>query len=456
MLDVLLVKGRIVDPANSIDYEGAVGVSDGKIAYIGKSEPKVDAIQVVDLSGKVVMPGIIDPHVHIVGVGQGIHGQRMMARAGVTCAIDMSGTFDEIVSTVREHGAGLSIGFLPPLIPGDTIGGPDPGEREIATFIQDALAQGAVGVKILGGHYPLTPAATALVIKQAYKSGIRVAVHCGTTENGSDILGLEEALRLADGLPVHIAHVNAYCRGQILGDALEEVLRAVRALDGAPNVVSESYLSLYNGTNGLCVQGIPRSNVVKTCLKMGGFEPTEQGLAAAIVAGWGLVHYDFGGATQLLTGAKALDYWSSKGTDTGISFPVNPAQSSFALATLKQHNEFVVTALGTDGGSIPRNTTVAQGLALVKYGALSLQEFVKKASTAPAKMFGLGSKGNLGVGADADITIVDVTACAPVMSLAAGRFIMLDGQSIGSSGTVLVSKTAKTLAVPGDVCLRVV
>jgi hypothetical protein len=43
------------------------------------------------------------------------------------------------------------------------------------------------------------------------------------SEAGSDIAGLEELLELADSLPVHVAHVNSYCRGQHTGDPLLKV-----------------------------------------------------------------------------------------------------------------------------------------------------------------------------------------------------------------------------------------
>ena len=65
------------------------------------------------------------------------------------------------------------------------------------------------------------------------------AVHCGTSKTGSDITGLEELLELADGLPVHVAHVNSYCRGQHTGDPLKEASRAIAALIRAPRARSE-------------------------------------------------------------------------------------------------------------------------------------------------------------------------------------------------------------------------
>ena len=66
-----------------------------------------------------------------------------------------------------------------------------------------------------------------------------------------------------------------------------------------------------------------------------------------------------------------------------------------------------MTALSTDGGAIPRNTTIEQGLALVEFGALTLDDFVRKACLNAARMFGLDRKGHFSPGADADIAVVD-------------------------------------------------
>ena len=42
-----------------------------------------------------------------------------------------------------------------------------------------------------------------------------MAWHVGTTEKGSDIEGLLEAAEIAAGHPLHLPHVNAYCRGRV-------------------------------------------------------------------------------------------------------------------------------------------------------------------------------------------------------------------------------------------------
>ena len=360
----------------------------------------------------------------------------MLARAGVTCALDMAGQPRSLIDGIKSGGAGITVGFVYPLVPGESVTGSDPKKEEIQTACDTSLDRGALGIKLLGGHYPLTPEATALAIRTATDLHCWCAVHCGTSKSGSDITGLEELLELADGLPVHVAHVNSYCRGQHTGDPLQEASRAVAALVRAPRARSESYLATINGANALIVDGIPKSNVVKTCLKLGGFPATAAGMRDAILSGWAIIQGMEDGESVLLPPEAGLAHYTSNQTNVGISFPVNPPGSAISIALAKKDGEFVVTALSTDGGAIPRNTTIEQGLALVEFGALTLDDFVRKACLNAARMFGLKSKGHLGSDADADVAIVDPSQRKPTWVFANGQVIVRSGTVVGKGGRV--------------------
>ncbi len=70
-----------------------------------------------------------------------------------------------------------------------------------------------------------------------------------------------------------------------------------------------------------------------------------------------------------------------RGDESCRFFSVNPSASRFLLATARRNNgTFVVDSFSTDGGCYPRNVIVEKGLLLVKFGALSLPEFVVKSS----------------------------------------------------------------------------
>ena len=91
----------------------------------------------------------------------------------------------------------------------------------------------------------------------------------------------------------------------------------------------------------------------------------------------------------------------------------------------------MVDCISTDGGGIPRNVTVEMGLSLVKLQVLSMPEFVIKTSRNPAEILGLENKGHLSIGADADVSVLNLTSQKAVMSLANGAVIMRDGQVCG-------------------------
>jgi predicted amidohydrolase len=440
---MILAGARVVDPLNQVDGDMDIAIEDGLIAAVGNDLSPTSSREAVDVSGRVVIPGIVDSHAHLSGpyVGTaGKNGHRMMARVGVTTAIDMAADLEDLTSNAETAGAGLNIAFLLPMVPEDTVATPDPSRREIGRFVEDALSRGALGVKLLGGHYPLTPKAIQHSIEAAHAAGVQIAVHAGSTQKGSNVDGLEELIGLSGGLPVHIAHINAYCRGQTTGDSLADVTKAIALLNRAPWARSEAYLAKWNGVVGHCVSGVPRSDVVKNCLAIGGFEPTEPGLAEAIRSGWAYVHVTVGGETQLITGKSAEAFWRSAGTNVGISFPVNPPLPSIALCLAKRANGgFLVDAISSDGGCIPRNTIVEQGLALVRLGVLTLSEFVIKASLNPSLMFGMKGKGHLGPGADADLTVLDIREGRAVLGIVGGKVIMVDGVVTGTSTTFITT-----------------
>jgi imidazolonepropionase-like amidohydrolase len=135
---------------------------------------------------------------------------------------------------------------------------------------------------------------------------------------------------------------------------------------------------------------------------------------------------------------------------------VNIPSVAILLATRKDAKKrFVVTAISTDGGATPRNLIVNSGLALVRYGALTLSEFVVKTSFNPSRMYGMLEKGSLGVGMDADVTVLDLEKGRAVMGIALGKVIMVDGVVVGRGGTIITTengvKHVKAVGLPYDV-----
>lgn len=62
MQSLIIKNGRVIDPANNVDKECDLLIVDGKIAEVGAV--RESAQTVIDASGKLVTPGLIDIHVH--------------------------------------------------------------------------------------------------------------------------------------------------------------------------------------------------------------------------------------------------------------------------------------------------------------------------------------------------------------------------------------------------------
>lgn len=437
--DVLITNGHVMDPLTGFDGPGCVGIRDGKIADTAPHLPASRADMIIDAKGKIVMPGVIDSHVHVSSQERWI-GFAMMASAGVVTAVDFGGPIESTVQGLARFGCGMSLAGLHTVTQGENTPTPEPSYEELSAIADRALENGALGLKIVGGHRPASPEATQRIIETANRKGCYVAFHVGTTRTGSDIRGLLEAIELAGKNRLHIAHVNSYCRG-LHEDPAMEALKAAEALARNRHLVSESYLGTINGTTAACRDGLPVSHVTRNCLKMRGYDPTEKGMGEAILGGWALIQVLRGGRIELVTGQEGYDIWMEAKTHTGVSFPVNDTVAMHILARAKTPDgEFVVDAISTDGGAIPRNVQLERGAALVRLGALTWPELVTKLTLNPARMFGFEKKGALAEGYDADVTVADPITGKPYLGISRGQVIMIDGVVVGKGGHLLTTE----------------
>lgn len=63
--DLLLKGGRVIDPKNGIDRVADVAVKDGLVAAVAPGLEASRAAKVLDVTGLVVTPGLVDIHVHL-------------------------------------------------------------------------------------------------------------------------------------------------------------------------------------------------------------------------------------------------------------------------------------------------------------------------------------------------------------------------------------------------------
>lgn len=217
----MLLDGYEVPPL----HHAAVLIEGDRIVWVGKAaDARVppDAT-VVDTSGRVMLPGLIDLHVHLKNIGHGSYDRwdpwimernlleqvnaisaRQLLMAGVTSAVDLGAQMPEILRT-RER---IAKGEIPgprlfvsgPWITRD-LGSyqPKPVRQILIDTPEDAARATedliAKGVDVIKAYVGLTPAHYRAITDTAHKRGVRVHAHVYAErdtryalENGVDVL----------------------------------------------------------------------------------------------------------------------------------------------------------------------------------------------------------------------------------------------------------------------------
>lgn len=123
-VDLLLKGGTIVTPTSM--NESALAIDGEQIVAVGDTEQLPSAKQTIDVSGQLLMPGVVDPHVHIgdyISEDSYETATRAAALGGVTTIIDFAwqghvgqdspwedeGTLAEGIQTKRDAAVGEAI-----------------------------------------------------------------------------------------------------------------------------------------------------------------------------------------------------------------------------------------------------------------------------------------------------------------------------------------------------------
>jgi dihydroorotase len=101
-MKTVIKNGRVIDPANNIDDVRDVVIENTKIGKIGRNGSN-GADLPIDASGKIVMPGLVDMHVHLREPGREdketvASGTRAALKGGVTTVLAMPNTIPAIDS----------------------------------------------------------------------------------------------------------------------------------------------------------------------------------------------------------------------------------------------------------------------------------------------------------------------------------------------------------------------
>jgi dihydroorotase len=103
--DILLTGGHLVDPAQGLDGAYDVAIRAGRIAAILPRGADVAASERVDLTGQLVIPGMIDSHAHVFQYVTGRFGMDADlcgVQSGVTTLIDQGGPSCMTLPAFRE------------------------------------------------------------------------------------------------------------------------------------------------------------------------------------------------------------------------------------------------------------------------------------------------------------------------------------------------------------------
>jgi len=188
--NAMVIYGSGKPPFGPVD----IVVQDGLIAYIGPHDgmpSQLTAVPttprssdtVIDATGKYVMPGIVNAHMHWheerqSGMPQPIQYERnLYLAAGVTTAREVGGDFDKSKRWQAESNAHTIIApriLVYPFVSKGRTGSP----AEIRTWIRDIKQRGADGLKIVGVDRDQLEA----IMDEARKLDMRTAAHIAVEE----------------------------------------------------------------------------------------------------------------------------------------------------------------------------------------------------------------------------------------------------------------------------------
>src|SRR6059036_1531085 len=211
MYDLLIKGGDVVDPSSRLNGPSDVAVQAGAIARIAPNIPSVEAARTIDVTGKVVAPGLIDVHAHVFeGVNRtGVNPDLAGVYAGVTTIVDAgssgSATFGafprhvipscqtEIIPFLHICQTGLAT--MPDIIAESSI------DLDDTLRVADQYKGLICGIKarmvspaleIMGMEMP------RLAKRAARESGTKLMVHIGDTEKRYDPAVIRALLPLLD------------------------------------------------------------------------------------------------------------------------------------------------------------------------------------------------------------------------------------------------------------------
>lgn len=389
MKSILIRNGRVVDPAQGIDAPRDILIRDGRVVGVDPcievSETEIAATRIVDATGLVVTPGLVDLHVHLREPGfehkETLEsGARAAVAGGFTSICCMPNTRpindnSSITSFIVNRGRALGLANIFPI--GAITAG---SQGEQLAEIGEMREAGIVAISD-DGRPVLDSGIMRRALEYASDLGLPVVDHC------EDCCG-------AKGWAMHEGEFSALMGLRGLPGAAED-LHVARDLILAEMTGAHIHIAhISTGRSVELVREARRRGVRVTCeVTPHHFTLTDEDLYRS--------GYDtnFKMAPPLRSAAdlEAILAGIADGTIDAIATDHAPHHA----------NEKMVEFDHAPNGIIGLETAVPLAIdRLLHRGVVSLSRLVDLLSTSPARIFNL-DRGALRVGAVADVTIID-------------------------------------------------
>jgi dihydroorotase len=382
-VDLLLRGGRVLDPAGGVDRAADLLVADGVIARIGAGLAAPSRARVLELGGRLVVPGLIDLHVHLREPGQEhkediASGTAAAAAGGFTTVCCMPNTVPpndspEVTARIVRRAAEVGRCRVRP------IAAVSVGQKgEALTDLRGLRAAGAVAFSDDG-----RPVMDAEILRQAL---------AGARELGATVSQHAEDLALAAGGALNAGPIaeRLGLRGQpgVAESALvARDLEICAATGGRYHVAHASTARTVDLIRAARRRGLPVSCEVT---------PHHLVLTEDACAGGDPV-FKVAPPLRAADDVAALRAALADGTVDAIATDHAPH------AAADKDRPFAQAAFGMLG----LETALALVLGLVAEGVIGLARAVALLTSGPARCFGLAA-GVLAEGAPADVTVIDL------------------------------------------------
>ena len=396
-MSVLIKNGRIVTAAD--DYFADIFIHEDVVTLIGR-DLSIAADEIIDASGKLVIPGGIDPHTHMEMPFGGTMtsdtfetGTRAAAHGGTTCIVDFAiqtrgtSTLDAL-DTWHEKAAGkAAIDYAFHMIITDMPDERIPEMRQLS----DA---GVTSYKMFMAYPGVLLSDDGTIFRAMRKAGEDGTLVCMHAENG---IVIDELVKIA----LSQGHIEPKYHALTRPTRLEAegAHRAMAIAEVARAPVYLVHMSSYDALQEL------RSARARGV--MAHAETCPQYLLLDIDA------YDepgFDGAKYVLT-PPLREAWNQAelwgGLRTNDLDVISTDHCPFCLKEQKELGRDDFSQIPNGGPGVENRMSLIYHHGVTQ-GNISLNRFVELTSTSAARIFGLyPNKGTIAVGSDADIVIFD-------------------------------------------------